>query len=343
MRPSTRANRINETKHRPAWQKNLLKIPQSTLDKVAQLPERDCVVACLRRIPKAHLAADMYAHIGMGWNDGTATFLPQVIPSAENGRYSKANVEGKAVARKDLPMVTRTYSVDTPNYGDWSLGSHEVSWDREVYQRDYIPPRELAITIEQIAEDVQAQALVFRFTVDEVLDRTAPDFHGRLLFNLNLLQENVGNHDVFPSSAPVEAYLRTLYVNWELLPPGERDENIAKIFRSLKTDDPRVRQRITQRYDFLARLKPLQFIRGTNGFRNYFGAQFAPDLVVFENVEYGNAIYVMFEDWATLSQKSRTELLAQHPDHIVRIPHTADWRGRLSDLIRKELKKRRQH
>lgn len=171
-------------------------------------------------------------------------------------------------------------------------------------------------------------------------DRRSPDFAERLLFNLNLLQENVGNHDVFPPDASDADYLKTLYVNWELLPPGERDENIAKIFRSVRSDDPVVRQQLIERYDALEKLRPVQFVRGTNGFRNYFGAQFAPDLVGFENVEYGNAIYVMFEEWATLSQKSRTELLAEHPDKIVRIPHTADWQPRLKSLIRTELRKR---
>lgn len=327
--------------YQTSWKKNVRKVPPSILDKVADFQQPECVVACLRRIPKDHLSHGIYSHLGMIWADGGVTFPEQVVPDPRTGRYSRANIEGKSIPRKDLPMVTRTFSVDAPNYGDWSLGSHEVSWDRDVYQRDYIPPRELAIKIEQVAEDVQLQSLVFRFTVDEVLDRGSTDFHERLLFNINLLQENVGNFDVFPSSAPVETYLKSLYVNWELLPPGEREVNIAKIFRSVKTDEPRIRQQIAQRYDFLARLKPLQFIRGTNGFRNYCGAQFAPDLVVFENIEYGNAIYVMFEDWATLSQKSRTELLAEHPDNIVRVPHTADWEGRLSGLIRKELSKRK--
>lgn len=337
-------SRLEQPSTRPArpWQRNLMKVPQNILDTVARLPKNELVVACLRKIPKSDIRAGAFSHIDLLWGEHGLSYPSQLVPSSTNGRYSKANIDGKEVVLKDLPMTTRTVSVNTPNFGDWSRGSHEVTWDREVYQRSFIPPRELAIRIEQVAEDVQAQAIVFRFTVDEVLDRTAPDFQDRLLFDLNLLQENVGNHGVFESTSTVEEYLRTLYVNWELLPPGEREQNIAKIFRSLKTDDPRVRQQITQRYDYLARLRPREFIRGTNGLRNYFGAQFADDLVVFEHVEYGNAIYVMFEDWAELSQKSRTELMAQHPDKIVRIPHSADWRGRLSDLIRKERKKRQQ-
>lgn len=304
-------------------------------------PGDACVVACLRKITRQELQDGVFAHLHMKWNEDQVSFPETIIPDWGNGSYSKANLEGKVIVLKDLPMVRKTYSMDTPNYGDWSNGSHEVSFDRDVYQRRYIPPRELGIKISQVAFDPGADAIVFRFTVDEVLDRSASDFHERLLFNINLLQENVGNHDVFEADASLDDYLKTLYVNWELLPPGEREDNLAKIFRTVKSDDLRIRGEITARYDFLERLKPTQIIRGTNGFRNYFGAQFAPDLVVFENVEYGNAIYIMFEDWDMLSQLSRTELLAQHPDRIVRIPHTAGWRRRLSIRVRKELQERK--
>lgn len=338
---STRQNRSG-AKARAHWQKNLLKVPQNVLDQVSRLPQDTCVAACPRQIPIQVIKDGVFAHLGVQWRDDGVRFPEQVIPDPQVGRYSRANIEGKERILRDLPMVSATYTVETPNYGDWSLGSHDISFSRDVYQREYIPPRELAIRIERVADDIQKQALIFRFTVDELLDRSAPDFQERLLFDLNLLQENVGNHGIFSSQASMAEYLNTLYVNWELLPPGEREANIARIVRTVKNADPRIRQQIAARYDFLARLRPQQFIRGTNGFRNYFGAQFAPDLVVFENVEYGNAVYMMFEDWASLSQKSRTELLAQDKDKMVRIPHTEGWQDRLYDRIQKERRKRRQ-
>ncbi len=47
------------------------------------------------------------------------------------------------------------------------------------------------------------------------------DYADRFLFNLNLLQENVGAADVFPADAALADYLRSIYhtVGWELLPP----------------------------------------------------------------------------------------------------------------------------
>lgn len=88
-------------------------------------------------------------------------------------------------------------------------------------------------------------------------------------------------------------------------------------------------------------LKPQNLIQGTSQFQRYFGAKFAEDLVVFENVEYGNAIYLMFGNWEELSQKSRTELLSSGSTDFIRIPHTKTWKIRLRRIVIKELRKRK--
>src|SRR5918998_4277363 len=84
---------------------------------------------------------------------------------------------------------------------------------------------------------------------------------------------------------------------------------------------PEVQRRFEERYDLLEELRPVAFVNGTGGFSRYFGAKFADDLVVLENVEYGNAIYVMFDEWETLSKRSRTELLEGNTNGFVRIIH----------------------
>lgn len=145
------------------------------------------------------------------------------------------------------------------------------------------------------------------------MTRSDPNFLPNLLENLNLLQENVGIADVFPANAAISDYLSTIRVNWEILPPGDRDRNIARMLSGTVAPSPEARRRFEERYDLLAELVPIAFINGTGGFSRYFGAKFADDLVVLENVEYGNAIYVMFEEWETLSQRSRTELLGEAP------------------------------
>jgi hypothetical protein len=87
-------------------------------------------------------------------------------------------------------------------------------------------------------------------------------------------------------------------------------------------------------------LKPKQFIQGQGGLNSYIGALFADDLVVFENVRYGNALYVVFADWPSVSKRSRIDLLRNRGAKFVRFVHSEDWADRFRAFIRAEKKKR---
>jgi hypothetical protein len=257
------------------------------------------------------------------------------MPAPQVGKFSMVNVHGKEIIRKDLPMLKKTRSFESPNFGDWSKGSHEVSWTQDVYRRDFISPKELEIQIELIGEEVSSEEKVYvvRFCVNEVLKRGSSNFSEALLFNLNVLQENVGAADIYLSKATRDDYLKTVYVNWEILPPGERDATIAKILSGIKAPTSELRKKLAERYDLLAKLKPASFIRGISGFNRYFGAKFKDNLVAFENLEYGNAIYVMFNEWETLSKLSRTDLLRGERGGFTRIPHVTGWAKALQKEI----------
>ncbi len=71
------------------------------------------------------------------------------------------------------------------------------------------------------------------------------------------------------------------------------------------------RKTMEQRLRVFGRFKPEAYIAGTNGFLRYFGAKYSDNLVVFENLNYGNAIYIMYDDWKELSKRSRVDLLKQ--------------------------------
>lgn len=320
------------------WKKNLRKIPPRLTYKLQSIESNDIVVACVRKLRKIDVQNGQYSHILISEDSNGVNFAPKILPSTKTGKYSLANIEGKEVVRKDLPMIVKTFAVDTPNFGDWSYGSHTVYFDRDVYVRDYIPPKHLEIEIELLSENsIEANEFLFKFTSGEVLNKESDEFLDDLLFNLNLLQENIGSVDIFASEATYEDYIKTMHVDWELLPIGERESDINYFvmkFRLKNEDDV---QRLVDRYDVLVKLQPEEFISGTSGFRRYFGAKFSDDLVVFENLEYGNAIYVMYEDWRTLSQKSRIELLKGDNTGFDRIVHTKNWKVQLDYLVRKAL------
>lgn len=323
------------------WKKDYRKIPDYIRLKVNQIREYDLVVGCVKKIAAEEIDSGKYNHLKIRLENGQPSFPPTIIPPPEIGKVSRVNVDGDEIVRRDLPMITKTYSWEAPNYGDWYNGSHDVSIDRRVYRRDLVPPRDIHLNIELVGKEATINIFIFKFSLSEVLHRGDAQFKEQLLFNINLLQENVGRFDVFPSSASIHDYLKTLYVNWEILPPGEKENNIAKILSGFRSPSNEVRSKILDRYELLEKMKPTAFIQGTSGFQRYFGAKFANDLVVFENLDYGNAVYVMYKDWEQLSKLSRIELLGGSYTGFDRIVHIGNWKKMLSNVVKRKLKERK--
>jgi hypothetical protein len=57
---------------------------------------------------------------------------------------------------------------------------------------------------------------------------------------------------------------------------------------------------------------------------------------VFENLNYGNAVYVMYEQWEKLSMRSRVELLKGDRDDFDRIEHRKGWADKLGALLKRK-------
>jgi hypothetical protein len=317
--------------------KNYRKIPQSLTLKIRDFGERDFVIACVRRISLERLQRGDFVHLGLSFGDGQPVFEPSVLPPARRGRFSRANLNGRVIVRRDLPKVLKSFSFEVPNFGDWSKGSHTVTQTREVYQRDFIPPFESEIKIDLLrSPDSNRTEYVFKFAVDEVLNSAQPDCDERIFANINLLQENVGSIDAFSSDATLQEYLATMQVDWELLPVGTREGIVMRLLTGVRRNREQIARTIEERRNLLAKLNPIGWVIGSSGFRRYFGAQFRDDLVVFENIDYGNAAYVMFGNWATLSRLSRTELLRSE-NNFIRILHRSGWEKKLSEVIRENL------
>jgi hypothetical protein len=315
--------------------KNIRKIPGEILEKVQGFKADNIVAACVRKITETAIAHGDFAHLGLAAKDGTLEVTEEVVPRPDRGKFSKINVEGEVIVRRDKPLETRYHTVETPNWGDEYNGTHPVDLPHHAYPREYAPGPENEIAVQPLGTEHEPElAYLLKFRVSEVMDRKKQDFKERLFFNLNLLLENAGAIDVFQSDASFDDYMKTIYVRWEILPPGERDANIARIIQHLP-DKPEIRERIQDRYDFLEKLKPMNFIQGLGGFKRYFGAKFSDQLVVLENMEYGNAIYVMFADWKEQSKKTRQELLASGREgkDFIRVPHLEGWKAKVTEAV----------
>lgn len=312
--------------------KNILKIPKNILDRIKDFDQDDVVVACAKLIK--HDEISNYASLGLKIINEKLVIPEPKIPNPEAGRFSKANIEGLEKTKKDLPKILKDiYCGDRPIYGDWSKGSFPLWQTREVYRRDFIPPKEVELEISLVEK--KEDSYILKFAINQVINRRTPNFEQELFYNLNLLQESIGSIDVFESTATLEEYSAQIKVDWVILPPGTVDEVVKKIIESkIGSITPEQESTIKERVTQISKFKPTAYISGGDNFLRYFGAKFGDDFVVFENVRYGNAIYVMYENWEELSKKSRTDLLTGFEESFERIVHKEGWKEKLEALIR---------
>jgi hypothetical protein len=315
--------------------KNYRKVPHNLINSIAALAVDDVVVATVKRLTLAEISN--YAHLGLALNGGDLIVPSPAVPSPKVGKYSSANVYGKPIVRRDLPKESRSYIVEAPNWN--GSGTHDVWLTREVYPRDLIPPKEVALSVEVLSQDTSDSSYMVKFAIEQVLRRTAPDFERELLYNLNILQENLGAVGVFASAASLDDYLNTVHVDWEILPAGTLtvDEVLTRMLQNKRPVSVEQRRQMQERLAVLQQLRPKDYIAGTSEFLRYFGARFSDSLVAFENLTYGNALYVMYENWQTLSQRSRVDLLKGPREGFDRIPHAYGWDQQLERLLDRRL------
>lgn len=310
--------------------RNLLKVPREIIERIRTFDQDDVVAACTKFIRPEDL--ERYSHLGLSLTDSGLVIPAPAIPNPAAGRYSRANVEGREKVRKDLPKTSKEFEFEAPDWGDWSNGSHTVSWTRMVYKRDFYPPKEVELSTTLLEE--KNGGFLVKFAIDQVINRRTENFEQELLYNLNLLQENIGAADVFPSAASLAEYAATIHLDWQVLPPGTVDEVVQRMLKGKSAITKEQETTMRARISVMAKLAPEAYIAGTDGFLRYFGAKFGDDFVAFENIRYGNAIYVMYDSWQDLSKKTRMELLSGSRDMFDRIEHRKDWELRFEAMVK---------
>lgn len=74
-----------------------------------------------------------------------------IIPNPNLNRAANINSNGKILVRKDLPKVPYWihYELDLPNFGDYSKGTHHVSFsvEKKKYLREYTIPFSIPLII----------------------------------------------------------------------------------------------------------------------------------------------------------------------------------------------------
>lgn len=312
--------------------KNFRKTPEFVTNRIKALNSDNVIVATIIKINKNQIKDLKFRNLNLQLNNNQISFNNQYIPENTVGLFSRKNIEGYKNVHKDQERIRKSFYLgERPYYGDWSKGSFSLYATREIYPYDDIPPRELSITTELLEETENDFRI--KVSVDIILNRNDENFDEELFFVINLLQENIHSVNVFSSEATREEYLRTLSLTWDIFPPGVRNDDLERIIVGSRNLTPEKFEEVQNKYDYLVNLNPLEIISGLSGMRKYFGAKFSDNLVVFENLNYGNAIYILFENWEELSQMSRKNIQTRPANEYIRIKHTSNWQQSLERII----------
>ena len=319
------------------WKRSFRGIPATIEAELRKIQSKNVQVFAGKKVELDDIKSRVYAHLGLTLDTLNVGSRWELIPGADVGKTSARNVNGWEILRKDLPKYKKYFYQDIPIYGNAVRnGWTTAAIPRDVYHRDQIPPYLLQLNV-FIQEQVDQSRYGIVFSIDQVFDREAPSFRDDLLFGLNLLQENTGVAGVVSADNP--EFVFTSALEWSVFPPGEI-EKIATAWLGEKVEGER-RDTVLERLQLFEQFKPIEYLRGMGGNDHYIGAKFAGDLVAFENLKYGNALYVLYANWEELSRRPRSELLKLPHSHFDRIVHVPGWEQRFAVLMQQELQDRK--
>lgn len=255
-------------------------------------------------------------------------FVPQ------SGRFGRWNVNGNVLKRRDLPKVEKTYAWESRNFGRTDTSTRFRT--RSVYQSELIHGRGMSLSVQATPKNSGTGYIVY-VRCEFLFDRDASIDDHDIVMAASLVGEALGTtpRAVSPSLSRQE-WAASLVVNWSFLPPGsytpDRIYDLAYAGQNRRAASPD-RNVMLDRIEMIQSTLPRQVVIGTSGSDRYIGFKYRDDLVALENFIYGNALYVMYEEWETLSQKTRLELLSGNMLGFDRVVHAGKWRDTFRNLL----------
>lgn len=289
-----------------------LSVYRSTIERLPQF-----------RLLSSPLTEDQAAMLGF---DGVPLAGASIVPSAE-GPATFFNARGKEIVRKDLPMITKSRSINT-SWKDWHGQTHHGTQTRsyETYPREHIaPPGEFLTAVETDGGIAMAT---------RIIDRTEPEESIANLLNLYL--ECFPHFEIVDPSLAVP--VRVEKVNWRILPPGkfpfDRAMQVLDNYLEQLTESDRAAAR--QRIRIITRHEPDFMAVGLGGFSEYIVFGFTrKSRYVFESPETGNATYIFRNEWEEVSQLTKRQILQEQLQEA-RIIHTSRWAIEVSEAIQRK-------
>lgn len=315
-------------------QNHFRKIPEKLLFDLSQIKSNTVIVSTKINISNTDLTDGKYKK----WNINSIKDLADksvidFIPSKKEGPTSKINLVGKTIILRDLPKEDKSWNITGPNFGDYSKGTHTATITKPVFQKEYELPREIHLSITQTDTEQSKDEIQLQIWIQEPLRRDEKTFPDDLLFSLNLLQESTGNCGIVSTSqAENDKLIEEKQKDWEFLPVGTGNIRSKILQKVGKKEIPKSSQ---ERIDYFTNppFEIVGHINGINSFERYIGLELPNGVIILENFNYGNAIFVFKKNFESFSKMTRGELIKRRSSDTERIPHKKNWKINLETVL----------
>lgn len=255
--------------------------------------------------------------------DSGATILPTARQIA-----TRRNAEGWFIVHRDQPKEYRYTHTCTWTYSDWHGTEHTSEHDisRWCFPRTQVAPTGIELTYMEVGGDMILVSPVLVKNPDNV-DEIKATINIFLELNRSCEIVSRGLEDI---PVPVREQVR-----WKFLPPGDHPwERIeAMVQEATRGRPPHARRALLERQQNIHAHGPTREFIGLGGFNDYIAYEFEDlGIVALESIRLGNALYIFGEDWETVAQLSKGEII-EGDLHLARIVHRGNWRRHLARFL----------
>ena len=252
--------------------------------------------------------------------------MPSVI-----GAVTRRNAEGSFIVHTDRNkekhsrMIEWTYK-QFAGRGETKVVTDSTSRDYERYPRTFVPPQSVEIMIAEKDSSKIVTSYEFNFISEN---------EEIIIHTINVFLEIFGECEILDADKNPIIAPEARRLNWEILPKGKCPWNTQKqrlepFFKKAKGTN---RQVVEKRLETVNKYEPDFTAIGSAGFGGYIVHGFVDkNLYVLESIQVNNATYILKNDWESISQLSKSEIL-NNDLHEARAIHNKQWYQSIAKLL----------
>lgn len=246
------------------------------------------------------------------------------------GKVTTFNAHGKEIIRKDLEKVKKSFPTFR-SWLDWHGNQHSGIQHRDmmVYPRERLAAPSEAL---YVGNSVTAEGLHISTRVIDI----ASDGEVAALHLANLMLECFGEFETVDAESGIKVGTKLKRLQWEILPAGQHPwaQTEPLVANITKDFDDSSSELIRYRMTTIAGHQPNFLAMGKGGFNAYFVYGFeSKGIFVLESAYLDNATYIFENDWESLSQLTKNEIINGKLPYK-RIIHDRRWRHNIVNALR---------